>query len=202
MVEGSARQFRDRAFESFRCAFEEMCKQQRNVLAPLAQGRNAQPYDVEAEIEVLPEIPPGSRFVEVYLCSCDNAQVQTARLIGAEWFDLPRLQHAQQLDLGCRGHRLYFIEKQGSTACMLDPPDTPRLRSGERARLVAEQFALDHVLRKRAAIEGHERLAAATAPAMQELSDHLLARPGLTLNKHIHIGVGNLEQRFAQARYG
>src|SRR5579859_6795197 len=189
MVANGARQFRNWTPELLRCTFEKMCEQQRNIFTALAQRRNTQSYDVEAEIEIFPKTVPGCGVVQVNLCGCDNAQVQTAGLIGPEWFDLPCLQYPQQLHLRGKGHRFNFVEKQRPATCMLDAPDTPRPGSRERASLVTKQFALDYVLGKRPAIEGDERLAGSTAATVQELGDHLFARPRLTLDKHVHIRV-------------
>ena len=58
------------------------------------------------------------------------------------------------------------------------------LRAGERAALVAEQLALEQVLRDRGGVDGDERAARARAVLVQRTRDQLLARARLAGDEH------------------
>jgi hypothetical protein len=55
---------------------------------------------------------------------------------------------------------------------------------GEGALLVAEEFALKEMLRKRGAVDLHEGLVSARAELVDHVCDQLLAGPALSFNQH------------------
>ncbi len=177
---------------------EEVAEQQRDILAPLAQRRDADEGDVQAVIEVLAEAAAPDQILEIDLRGRHHADVDAADLVGAERHDFPRFEHAQHLHLERRRHRLDLVEKQRAAARMLDAADPLLERAGEGARFMAEQLALDDVLRQRPAIHRDEGAGAARAPAVQRLRHHLLAAAGLALHQHVDVGVGDLPHPLAQ----
>jgi len=64
-------------------------------------------------------------------------------------------------------------------------PDAPRLRAGERAAFVTEQFALQQRLGNRRTIDGDERSVHAVAVLAKRARDEFLARPRFAANEHV-----------------
>ena len=95
----------------------------------------------------------------------------------ADPLELLLLQHAQQLDLGVERQLAHLVQEQGALVGQLEAPDPALQRAGERALLVAEQLALDHALRDRAAVDLDERPVAARAPLVQRPGDSSLPVP-------------------------
>ena len=80
---------------------QEVLGQQRDVVAPLAQGRHAQGDDVEAVVGILAETALFHRRPQILVGGGHQAQVD---LLGAaaQALDLTLLQHAQELHLDAR----------------------------------------------------------------------------------------------------
>ena len=73
--------------------------ERRDLLAPLAQRRQAQADDVEAVEEVLAEASVGDERFEIGVGGGDDADVHLDRLRLAEAVDLARLEEAEQFRL-------------------------------------------------------------------------------------------------------
>ena len=93
-------------------------------------------------------------------------------------------QEPEQFDLGGGIDLANLIQKQRPTLGLLEPPDPPFVRAGERPLLVAEQFALQQRGGKPGAMDGHQRLLGPRAQVVDRLGDHLLARAGFPLDEH------------------
>ena len=96
---------------------------------------------------------------------------------------VPRLEHPQQLSLGFEGQTLQLVQKQRPPIRELDIPDRGFHRPRERAALVTEQQALDHVARQGATVHVHERAPAPTQP-MDVLREQLLAGASRANEEH------------------
>ena len=73
--------------------------------------------------------------------------------------------------------------------------------AGEGALLVAEQLALEQVLRDRRAVDRDERLRGARAQRVHRLGQQFLARAALAEQQHARIGGGDLLDRAAGFRH-
>src|SRR5690606_24318390 len=79
-----------------------------------------------------------------------------------DWQDFLRLQHTEQLRLCCPWHVADFIKQQCPTVCSLDEANFVAICPRKRALLIAEEFALDEVVREGCAVHsGKGPLAAA-----------------------------------------
>src|SRR5262249_33489765 len=79
------------------------------------------------------------------------------RLRVADPADLARLQEAQQLHLDVLVQLADLVEEQRAAVGHLEQPLVIAVGPGEGALAVAEQLALDEVLRQRPAVDRHER---------------------------------------------
>ena len=105
-----------------------MIDEQRNVARPLAQRRQPDGDDVDAEVEVLAEAPRLDLVLELAVGRRDHAHVDLDRLGAADAADLALLQDAQQLRLHLAGDVADLVEEDGAAlrlfedAALATPP--------------------------------------------------------------------------------
>ena len=99
---------------------EEVAREQRDVLAPLAQRRQPQPDHVEAVEEVLAEQPLPHARLEVLVRGGDHAHVRLDRRVAADAVELAVGQHAQQARLQVRRHVADLVEEQRAALGLLE----------------------------------------------------------------------------------
>ena len=106
-------------------------------------------------------MPSLDRFVEVAVGGGDDADIDLDRLGAADAVDLALLDGAQQLGLQADVHLADFVEQQRAAVGFLELADAAGDGAGEGALLMAEQFALQQVLRDGGAVDRDEGLVGA-----------------------------------------
>ena len=127
-------------------AREEVPRERQDVLAPLAQRRELDRDDVQAEVEVLAEAARGHLVAEDAVRRGDDAHVDRARLASAHAEHLALLEDAQELRLDVRAHLADLVEEERAAVGALEAAGPRRDGAGEGALLVAEELALEHAL--------------------------------------------------------
>ncbi len=94
------------------------------------------------------------------------------------------LQHAQQLGLRRRGHLADFVEQQRAAVGQLEAADAAFGGAGERAALVAENFALHQRFGNGGAVDGHEGTVGARRKPVNGARQDFLARAGFAGDQH------------------
>ncbi len=119
-----------------------MLRELEHVGRPLAQRRDLQVHDVEAEQQVLAEGAFAHRLDQIAVRGRDDADVDRHRLGAADAVDHALLDGAQELGLQPHVHLGDFVEQQRAAGRLLELADAARDRAGEGALLVAEQLGL------------------------------------------------------------
>ena len=133
-----------------------MLHQRGNVGETIAQRWHPQHVHIEPIIEVLAEATLGDFLLEIAVRRGHDARVHVDRLVAAQARDFPFFEHTQQLGLR-RGRQIAdLIQEQRPPARRLERALARRVGAGERAALVAEQLALDKLMRQRCAVERDE----------------------------------------------
>ena len=110
-------------------------------------------HDAEAVKQILAKSAVGHFFRQIPVGCGHDAHVDGNGFLAPERPNLAVFQNAQQLDLEVGLHLTDFIKKQGSIVRQFKTtPATPG-RTGERARFVSKQLALDEFLRQRPAVD-------------------------------------------------
>ena len=200
-AQGFRRQRRWRTVVALGGLEQEFVVERRDVLAPLAQGRQFDAHDVEPVVEVSAELALIGQLLEILLGRCNDTAGDGNLLIRAQTFDDPLLQNAQQLDLHRHRHRLDFVEEERAALGEFDLADATLLGAGEGAGLVAEQLAVEQRLGHATAVEGNVIVLAGVAEVMQAAGDHFLAGTGLAHDQHIDGGAGDIENQLADPRH-
>ena len=174
--------------ELCRGARQIVFEQLRDVLAPFAQRRDLDPDHVEPMQQIFAEQPgPDTRF-EILMGRRDHAHVHAHRDLAADAVELALGEHPQQPGLQRRRHVADLVEEQRATVGLLEAATAQRIRAGERALLVPEQFALEQIGRERRGIQRDERLGGPRAMPMQGARDEFLPGARFTGDQHRHAG--------------
>ena len=128
-----------------------------DVLAPLAQRRDADREDAHAVEEVLAEEALGDEPVEGPVRGGDDPHVDLDRRRPADAVEGALLQHAQELGLRRRRELADLVQEDRAAVGELELPEPARRGAREGALLVAEELALEQRVRNRRAVDRDER---------------------------------------------
>ena len=148
-----------------RIFLDEILRQLDDVGRALAQRRDLQVDDVEAEQQILAEFALAHGVGEIAVGRGDDADVDRHRLAAADAVDDALLDRAQQFRLQPHVHFGDFVEQQRAAVRLLELADAAGERAGEGALLVAEQLGFQQVFRDRRAIDRDERFLGALRAA-------------------------------------
>ena len=163
---------------------QEVVREQRQVVQPFPQRRNRQGDDLQPVVEIFPERALRDRLLQVAVRRREQPEVHVDVAAAADPHDLPLLKHAQQLHLEFRNQLADLVQEQGPAGGELQLADLAPDGSGEGPLLVAEQLALQDLVRDRAAIQGQEALLPAGAGVVQGLGDEFLPGAALAQDEH------------------
>ena len=142
-------------------AAQEVLGQRLDVLGPLAQRRQVDLEDVEAEEQVVAEAALGDAARQVLVRRGQDADVERLRLVAADRQHLVVLQHAQQLDLHRQRDVGQLVEEDGAAVGQGEQAGARLGGPGEGPADVAEQLALDEVRVEGGDVDRQERPVAA-----------------------------------------
>jgi hypothetical protein len=134
--------------------------------------------------QVLAKAPELDALLEVLVRRRDHPHVAAQRVVPAHAIELAVAQHAQQARLQVERHVADLVEEQRAAIGLLEAAAPRRLRAGEGAALVAEELALEQVLRDGRGVDGDERAARRAGCACAGARDELLARARLSGDEH------------------
>ncbi len=160
---------------SRRRTLQEGLGQQQDVARPLPQGRQVDHDHPEAVVEVLPEAPRLNRLLQVAVGGGHDPGVDRDLLPAADALDGLLLEEAQELHL--QGGRQFadLVQEERAALGQLDAPLALDVGAGEGPLLVAEEFALQQVLRDGAAVDRDEGPVFAAAQRVDGPGRQLLA---------------------------
>ncbi len=116
--------------------------------AALAQRGQPDGHHRQPVVEVLAEAPGLDLRLEIPVGGGDQAHVHAGRLDAAHALELALLERAQQLHLHLHGDLADLVQEEGAAVGQLEAAGLGGDSAGEGAALVAEQLALDQVVRE------------------------------------------------------
>jgi len=117
--------------------------EQRNVLEAFAQRRNLDGEDIQAVVQIFPQLTVGNGLLRITVGRRDDPGVDVDLFVAAHPPELSFLQDAQQLDLQLDRHLGDLVEEHRSTLGHLEVAFPPLDGVGKGAFLVAEDLRLD-----------------------------------------------------------
>ena len=183
---------------------QKFANEKRNIFLPLAQRRHGDVHDVETEIEIVAKFSLLHQLREVLVRGGDEAHIGAQELVAAHALEGALFaDHAQQFHLRARIDLADFVEKNRAAIRLLEAPDAPFVRAGERAAFVAEQFAFEQGRRKRRAMHGDKFRLVPPAQIMNGVRGQFLACAAFPFDQDIRRGGRDLPdgvEHFAQRR--
>src|SRR5262249_27732413 len=152
--------------------------------AALAQWWQVDGEDPQPVIQVQPELALVRPGLKVAVCGGDQPYIGADRLVAANTLESLLLEHTQHLGLGGQRHVADLGQEEGAAVALLELADAAAIGTGERALLVAEQLALQQVLRNGGAVEGQKWGLSAGAVLVDSAGDELLAGAALPGYEH------------------
>ena len=174
---------------------DEMRRQHRDVVGPLAQRRNRDRKHRQAEIEILAELPRRDLRAQVAVGRGDDAHVHLQQRGAADALEALFFERAEDLRLQVQRQIADFVEEQGAAVRQLEFSGLARAGAGERAFLVAEQLGFEQVLRNRRAVDRDKRTVGSRTEHVQRAGEQLLAGAALAFEQHRRVGARRALQR-------
>ena len=140
---------------------QEILGEQADVLGALAQRRELDADDIQPVEQILAEGLLRDLLFEVLVRRRDDAHIGLQRFVAADAGEFALLQDAQDFALERQRHVADFVEEKRAAVALLEAADARAGRAGERAFLVAEEFALEQLLGNGRAVDRDEALRAA-----------------------------------------
>ena len=163
---------------------QKVAREHGHVLVPLAQRGQAQADHVEAVEQVLAEATFLDALLQVLVRGGNHAHMGLDGRVAAHPVELAVRQHAQKTRLQIKRHVADFIEEQRAALGLLEAAAPLRLRTGEGAALVAEEFALQQVLGNGGGVDGHKGAIGHGRMLVQRARHQFLARAGFAGDEH------------------
>ncbi len=173
-------QGRVRAADIFRAhAVEDIAHEQGDIPGAFGKRREMERHGADPVVKILAERAGRDHGREVAVGGGDKAKVHLARAGSPEPHDPFFFQHPEQLDLCVRRQIAYFVQKQRAPVRQFDLADLAvPVRSGKRARRVAEDFRFKQFLGNGRAIETDERAVGSGARPVDGAGGQFLAGSG------------------------
>ena len=146
-----------------------------------------QAEDVEPIIEILTELTPGQKFLQIPVGGCQDTNV------GCAWFGLADaheflfLQKAQQFHLDFVRRLSHLVEKKCAAICGLEVALASLVSSGEGTLGMAEQLTFKQVGGQGRTVDGDEGPIGTTAQLLDMSGQHFLARAIFAGDEHRRI---------------
>ena len=125
-----------------------MLHEEREIAAAIAERRDFEDDDVEAEIKVFAKSPFGDEASQMTMGRRDDPHVDANRLMASERLDRPLFENAKELRLRRGGHFAELVEEERAAIGRAEPSVAPLRGAGECSALVAEELRFEERLRK------------------------------------------------------
>src|SRR3984957_2748321 len=171
------------------CEFlEKIAGEERDIFFALAQGRDEKRNHVEAVEKIFAKISPGDFFFEIFVGGGDHADIDGGQFFAADRSEALFFERAQNLGLRLQAHVSDFVEKERTSAGLLEFTFFVGGCARERSFVVTEEFALDEIFGDGGAVDLDESLILAQALAVDGVGDQLFAGAGLAVDQNAAVG--------------
>ncbi len=168
----------------FGIAIQERAREQRDIFAAFAQGRQVDGNHAEAVVKILAEAAFGDFLGEIFVGGGDDADIHIAFFGAAERADFSFLQDAVELHLHGEAHVADLVHEERAAVGGLKQAAAIFVCAGEGAAQVAEEFGFEQGFGKRAAIDGDEGRFGARAIFVDGAGDEFLAGAAFSGDQH------------------
>src|SRR5438876_6796572 len=174
-----------------------MIDEHRDLFAPLPKGWDPDLDDVQAVVQVFPELVRPHGGLEAAIGGGDEPHVGADDLLAADAGELAVLEHVQELGLEPQRRLPDLVEEERALIGRLELPRLLPIRARECALLVTEQLGLEQLTGKRGAVHLQELAMGAWRRLVDRPGHHFLADSALTSQQHGGVGGGHLRDELA-----
>ncbi len=179
--------------------------EERDVLAPLGEGRQPDLDAAQPVVEILAQAPLFDHDSRFAIRRRDEANTHPLGLLRPDRPHLAVVDHAQELRLEAQVEGLELVEKEHALVRLAQQPAAVAVGAGERAAPVAEELALEEIRGRERAVVGHEGSLREPGMCVDRARDELLAGPRRPGHEHVDVAarrhqdaVANLDHRAAR----
>src|SRR5271157_2513241 len=130
-----------------------MIDEKRDVLFPLAKGRNGEHGGVQSVVEVLAKQVFFDQLSQILVGGGDESDVDTDRLTASQSPDLAVLECSEDLGLDAERHVSDLVQEQGASIRFLEYPFEGRVRPRVGPLLVSEKLVVEKRFRIRDTVD-------------------------------------------------
>src|SRR5947209_4709161 len=181
---------------------EKVSRKARNVFGTIPKRRHCKWNDVQSIEEIFAKVAALNLFIEVLVCSCDDAGVHLDQLNSTNRFKAVLVQRPEHFGLGAQAHVSYFVEKKRSAMCFLELSDLVISCTIRVCTAMAKKLAFNQVFGKRGTINLDEGSFCAQARLVDGARHQFLTGSALTINEHAAVGASHQPQLLAQSFHG
>src|SRR5206468_11183215 len=174
---------------------EEMTDEHRDLLAPLAQRGDPDLEDVQAVVQIFPELMGLHRGLEVTVGGRDEPHVGANDLLPTDAGEFAVLQDVQQLGLELQRDLADLVEEERALIHRLEFAGLLPVGARECALLVTEQLVIEQLAGKRRAIHLQELPMDARRRQVNGPGHDFLADSALTLQQYGDVESGHLRDQ-------
>src|SRR6185437_13131195 len=161
-----------------------MVDQQGNILTAVTQRRYSDRNHVQPVVEILAKGIFRYLLLKITVSGGNYTHVDGDFVGAAYRAHSALLQHAKEFDLHGQSHLADLVEKNCAGIGHLKQPTLVLIGPGECALDISEELAFKQGLRKRAAVNGHERFRHPWRAGMHGACDQLLPCATLAIDQH------------------
>ena len=161
-----------------------MDRQGGDIFMAFPQERKTNGNDVQTIIKIFSKCPLFDHLLQVPIGSGNEPDINLFGFCSSHGRKLSLLQYPQEFCLNGQADIANLIEKDRSAVGHLEKSRLGRHRTGEGSPDVTEQFALQQILGKNSAVNGHKLLVPSRAVEMDGPGDEFLPRAALSIDQH------------------
>src|SRR5206468_492051 len=135
---------------------QEMFGQERDIFAPLAQGREMKVQDVETVVEIGAKPARRNQLRQVAIGGGQHTHVDVARATLADRLDFAAFQKAQELGLRHTRELADLVQEERAFCRFANETKMIFVGTSEGAALMAKKLRLDQLAGDGRAIDGHQ----------------------------------------------
>src|SRR3990172_4421663 len=181
---------------------EEVLDQTEDVLPPVPEGRDLEAHHVQTEKEVLPEATGAHLLLKLLVRRGEDPCIDPFEPGPPHAPQLAGVKDLEELGLHRRTHLGHLIQKDGPPVRHLKKPGLGAHGTRKGPLFVAEQFALQELILKGAAIDHQKRTIRPRTGPVDRSRDEPLTRPSLAGDEHRGVRSRHSPCRLEQDAHG
>ncbi len=169
---------------------DEVFQQEREILHPFPQGRQAEGHHVDPVVEVFPKPALPDQVGQVAVGGTDDPYIRLQGFNGSQGLVGPLLEDPQETHLHGGGDVADLVEKQDAPFRQLETPRFVPFGVREGPGLVPEEFRLEEGIGQGTAVDGDKRPVLPGTQVVDGTGEKFLARAAFPFDEDRAVALG------------